>query len=90
MERKRKTMSSKKKNAEKRKNPAAQRTETGLYNERMGRNSLQADDQDNVRNERHAQADAREDADEVMESFSKMDKETRARKDLGKGKRSGS
>lgn len=63
--------------------------ETDLANDKMGKNSLQGDDQLSVRNERHAQPDARRDADETMESFEKMDKDKRARTDLGKGNRSG-
>ncbi|WP_028035707.1 hypothetical protein [Chelativorans sp. J32] len=61
--------------------------QTDLANDEMGRNSLQGDDQLNVRNQRHAGPDARTDPDEVMESFTKMDKEERARADLGKGNR---
>lgn len=78
-------MPSRKNNAERGLGRSAERTETGLYNQRMGRNRLQADDQENVHNERHATPDAKEQPDETMESFSKLDKETRARKDLGKG-----
>lgn len=63
--------------------------ETDLASDRMGRNSLQGDDQNNVRNERHAQPQPRSAPDETMESFEKMDKEKRARTDLGKGNRSG-
>jgi len=57
--------------------------------DRMGKNSLQGDDQESVRNERQEGPDARLDPDEVMESFTKMDKDERARADLGKGNRSG-
>ncbi|WP_309086066.1 hypothetical protein [Chelativorans sp.] len=60
-----------------------------LADDRMGKNSLQGDDQTSVRNERQEQANARLEADDVMESFAKMDKEVRARRDLGKGNRSG-
>ena len=63
--------------------------ETDLSNDRMGRNSLQGDDQSSVRNERQAQPETRLEPDELMESFEKMDKEKRARADLGKGRRSG-
>jgi hypothetical protein len=63
--------------------------QTDLANDRMGKNSLQGDDQLSVRNQRHASPDARTDPDEVMESFTKMNKEERARADLGKGNRSG-
>ncbi len=63
--------------------------ETDIANEKMGRNSLQGDDQSSVRNERHDQPETRRDPDEIMESFEKMDKDKRARTDLGKGNRSG-
>jgi len=59
-----------------------------LASEEMGNNSLQGDDQDNVRNQRHAVPDVKTDADDVVESFEKLDKDVRARKDLGKGNRS--
>jgi hypothetical protein len=63
--------------------------ETDLANDRMGKNSLQGNDQVSVRNERHADPDARLKPDEMMESFEKMDKDKRAKSDLGKGNRSG-
>lgn len=59
-----------------------------LAADEMGNNSLQGDDQANVRNQRRAVPDAKTKADDVIESFEKLDKEVRARKDLGKGKRS--
>lgn len=49
-----------------------------------GRNSLQGADQRRVPNERQAQADAKGDTDDLIESFDKTDKEIRARHDLGK------
>lgn len=61
---------------------------TDLAADKMGRNNLQGDDQDNVRNQRRAQPDTKQEPDELMESFTKLDKEERARKDLGKGNRS--
>lgn len=70
-------------------NRASNLRETDLANDRMGKNRLQGDDQTSVRNERHAEPDARRDPDEVMESFKKLDKDKRARADLGKGTRSG-
>ncbi|MFC6486951.1 hypothetical protein [Nitratireductor sp. GCM10026969] len=70
-------------------NRAGNLRQTDFANDRMGKNSLQGDDQTSVRNERHDQPDTRRDADEVMESFEKMDKDKRARTDLGKGNRSG-
>ena len=63
-------------------------TETDLAQDKMGDNSLQGDDQANVRNQRHAQAGVRQEADGVIESFKKLDKNVRAKEDLGKGNRS--
>lgn len=60
-------------------------TETDLASRKMGRNSLQGDDQANVRNQRHAVPDAKQEADDVIESFEKLDKDVRAKRDLGKG-----
>ncbi|MGN6552016.1 MAG: hypothetical protein ACTHJ3_19280 [Pararhizobium sp.] len=58
--------------------------------DRMGRNSLQGDDQANVHNQRQDQPDAKDEADEdVLESFEKLDKDVRAERELGKGNRSG-
>lgn len=53
--------------------------------ERMGSNRLEGNDQLNVRNERHAVADERRDADSMEDSFRKLDKDARARLDLNKG-----
>lgn len=63
-------------------------TETDLANRRMGDNDLQANDQDQVRNQRHAQAEVKQETDGVIESFEKLDKDVRAERDLGKGNRS--
>lgn len=63
----------------------ARLTETDLAQQKMGRNDLQGDDQDNVRNERHAVPEAKKETDGVVESFRKLDKDERARKDLNKG-----
>ncbi|WP_274424238.1 hypothetical protein [Chelativorans sp. YIM 93263] len=82
-------MATDKSNEERGLNRANKTRETDLANQKTGRNSLQGDDQMSVRNQRHAQPDTRREADEVMESFEKMDKEKRARTDLGKGNRSG-
>ena len=76
-----------------RKNPDAKDGNTGLKrsdlaSDEMGNNSLQGDDQANVRNERYAVPDAKTEADDVIESFKKLDKDVRAEKDLGKGNRS--
>lgn len=61
-------------------------TETDLAQDRMGKNSLQGNDQENVRNERHAMPEGKRDPDRsVEESFRKMDKDVRARTDLNKG-----
>jgi hypothetical protein len=67
----------------------AQTTEADLASDRMGRNSLQGDDQESVRNQRNAVPDVKQDADGVVESFEKMDKDERARRDLHKGATSG-
>ncbi len=64
----------------------AELSESDLAQERMGRNSLQGNDQENVRNERNAMPDGKRLPDDnVEESFRKMDKEVRARTDLSKG-----
>lgn len=73
--------------------PRSENANTGLSQadlaaDEMGDNSLQGDDQANVRNERHAVPDTRTEADGVIESFDKLDKDKRAEKDLGKGNRS--
>ena len=62
-------------------------TRSDIASEEMGRNSLQGDDQANVRNERQAVPDVKTETDGVVESFRKLDKDTRAREDLGKGNR---
>lgn len=53
----------------------------------MGNNSLQGNDQANVRNQRQAVPDVKLETDGVVESFEKLDKDVRAREDLGKGNR---
>lgn len=60
-------------------------TRADLASDEMGNNSLQGDDQANVRNQRHAVPDVKTEADGVIESFEKLDKDKRAREDLGKG-----
>ena len=72
-----------------RKSGAADRklTRSDLASDEMGRNSLQGDDQANVRNERQAVPDVKTETDGVVESFRKLDKDKRAREDLGKGNR---
>jgi hypothetical protein len=63
-------------------------TQTDLSQDIMGRNKLQGDDQDNVRNERHAVPDEKTETDDIRESLQKLDKDVRAREDLGKNNRS--
>lgn len=53
----------------------------------MGKNSLQGDDQSSFHNERQAVPDVKAEADDLMETFEKSDKNIRARRDLGKGRR---
>ena len=63
--------------------------EFDIASDLQGRNKLQGDNQTDVVNQRHAQAEAKGDTDGVIESFEKMDKDVRAERDLGKGNRSG-
>ena len=58
-----------------------------IASEEMGRNSLQGNDQANVRNQRQAVPDVKTETDGIVESFRKLDKDERAREDLGKGNR---
>ena len=67
--------------------PDRKLTRSDIASEEMGRNSLQGDDQAHVRNERQAVPDVKTDTDGVVESFRKLDKDKRAREDLGKGNR---
>lgn len=69
------------------KQKSAQRTNTDLASERMGRNKLQGDDQEVVQNERKAVPDVKQETDGVIESYEKLDKDKRARENLGKGNR---
>ena len=63
-------------------------TESDLASDKMGDNSLQGNDQANVRNQRQAVPDVRQKPDDgVVESLEKMDKDVRAEKELGKGAR---
>ncbi|WP_420409602.1 hypothetical protein [Hoeflea sp.] len=63
-------------------------TETDLAADKMGRNSLQGDDQQKTRNQREAVAEVKKEPDEsVVDSLKKMDKDKRAKADLGKGAR---
>ena len=62
-------------------------TESTIDNQRVGRNSLQGDDQVKVRNERQSLPEERQRADDIEESFEKLDKDRRAAVDLGKGRK---
>ncbi len=64
-----------------------QTSEATIDNDRMGRNSLQGNDQEDVRNERQTQPDSKRTTDSVIESFEKLDKDVRAERDLNKGQR---
>ncbi|MEP3436780.1 MAG: hypothetical protein ABJN75_08360 [Hoeflea sp.] len=67
---------------------ASKITETDLAQDKMGDNSLQGDDQQSVRNQRRAVPDvSKKPDDSIVESLEKMDKDVRARKELGKGAR---
>lgn len=56
-----------------------------LASEEMGDNKLQGDDQEKVRNQRKAVPEVKQEPDDVIESFEKLDKDERAKRDLGKG-----
>lgn len=64
-------------------------TESDLASDKMGDNELQGNDQLNVHNERRSVPDEKIDADDVIESFEKTDKNVRAERDLGGRKSSG-
>lgn len=63
--------------------------ESDLSNRKMGDNKLQGDDQANVRNQRHAVPGQKTDTDDIVEGLEKLDKDVRAKRDLGKGNRGG-
>lgn len=64
-------------------------SEAELAGDIMGKNRLQGDDQESVRNERQAQPDAKLEPDaDPVESARMLDKDARARAELGKGNRS--
>ena len=70
-------------------NKTSRLTESDLAQDKMGDNSLQGDDQANVRNQRQAVPDVKQEPDKsVVESLKKMDKDVRAERELGKGNRS--
>ncbi len=48
--------------------------ETDLAADKMGNNQLQGDDQENVHNERHAQAEVTTDTDSIMEGLKRKEK----------------
>ena len=58
--------------------------EFDLASDIKGRNSLQGRDQENASSQRQAQAEEKGETDDLMESFEKLDKDERARRDLGK------
>ena len=61
-------------------------TEADLAQDKMGNNALQGNDQAAVHNQRHAVADVKKTPDaSVQDSLEKMDKNVRARRELGKG-----
>ncbi|BBK43882.1 hypothetical protein STVA_39020 [Allostella vacuolata] len=57
--------------------------------EQMGRNALQGNDQESVRNQRKVVPEARKEADGIVEGLKKLDRDHRAETDLHKGRRSG-
>jgi len=69
--------------------PAAHEiTESDLAQDEMGKNSLQGEDQSSVRNQRHEVPDVKDEADNsIMETLEKSDKDIRAERELGKGRR---
>ena len=68
--------------------PAHELTETDFASDKMGNNSLQGDDQHNVHNQRQAVPGVKVEADEsIMETLEKSDKDVRAKRELGKGRR---
>ncbi|MEM5472588.1 hypothetical protein WNZ14_12695 [Hoeflea sp. AS60] len=69
-------------------NKTSRLTEADLAQDKMGDNSLQGNDQANVRNQRQAVPDVKQKPDDgVVDSLEKMDKDVRAEKELGKGAR---
>jgi hypothetical protein len=69
-------------------NKTSRLSESDLAQDKMGDNSLQGNDQANVRNQRQAVPDVKQEPDKsVVESLKKMDKDVRAERELGKGAR---
>lgn len=63
-------------------------SESTLASDIMGNNQLQGDDQESVRNERHAVPDTKLEPDSgPVESAEMLDKDVRARRELHKGAR---
>lgn len=63
-------------------------SEADIAQDKMGDNSLQGNDQSNVRNQRQAVPDVKQTPDDgVAETLEKMDKDVRAERELGKGAR---
>ncbi len=56
-------------------------TEGALADERMGKNSLQGNDQSNIRNQRYALPDEKDETEDLIESFENLDPQTRAERD---------
>lgn len=61
--------------------------ESDLASDTMGRNGLQGNDQENVRNERHSLPEEKAETDGVLESFEKSGKEERAERDSERKKK---
>lgn len=69
-------------------NKTSRLSESDLAQDKMGDNSLQGNDQANVRNQRQAVPDVKQEPDKsVVESLEKMDKDVRAERELRKGAR---
>ncbi len=60
------------------KRKASELTESDFANEKMGNNQLQGDDQASVRNQRHAVAGVKQEAEGVIESLENLDPKVRA------------
>ncbi|WMS41110.1 hypothetical protein RDV64_13570 [Acuticoccus sp. MNP-M23] len=65
-------------------------SQSDLASDIMGNNQLQGDDQASVHNQRHAVPNVKQDADSgPVESAKMLDKDVRAKAELGKGNRDG-
>lgn len=56
-------------------------TEGALADERMGKNSLQGNDQSNIQDQRYALPDEKDETEDLIESFENLDPQTRAERD---------